>query len=269
MVLDQPSFPPTARWLRQLLPLLLAALLAACAAPGDTGVCAADRSDQRVVSAHIFDGDTLKLADGRTVRLLGINTPETARDGTPSEPFAENATALLARLAPAGASLRLRLDAERFDRYGRTLAHVFQDDGSNVQVQLLEAGYATTLVVPPNEWAVECYAAVEARARARRVGLWGLPRYQPIPAEQLPDTARGFRLVTGRVQRVGESRGNVWLNLSARVAVRIPRDDLVYFGELDPLQLAGRRLEVRGWFYARRGQLRVTVRHPAALKIIE
>ena len=101
------------------------------------------------------------------------------------------------------------------------------------------------------------------------MGLWSLPRYQPIPAEQLPDSARGFRLVTGRVQRIGESRGNVWLNLSARVAVRIPRDDLVYFGDLDPRQLAGRRLEVRGWIYARRGELRVTVRHPAALKIID
>lgn len=252
-----------------MLALLVAALLASCAARGDGALCAADRSDERVVSAQVFDGDTLRLEDGRIVRLLGINTPEAGRDDRPSEPLAEEASALLAGLAGPGTRLVLRLDEERFDRYGRTLAHVFGDNGGNVQVQLLEAGYATTLVVPPNEWAADCYAAVEAHARARRRGLWGLEGYQPIAAEDLPESARGFRLVTGQVQRVGESRGNVWLNLAARFAVRIPRDDLVYFGALDPRTLAGRRLEVRGWIYQRRGELRITVRHPAALRLMD
>jgi micrococcal nuclease len=249
--------------------LLLAALLSSCAAPGDATICAADRVDQRVVSAHVFDGDTLALEDGRTVRLLGINTPEMGRGGEPSEPVAEDAKALLARLAGPGTALRLRLDEERFDRYGRTLAHVFGDDGDNLQARLLEAGYATTLVVPPNQWSVDCYAAVETRAREERLGIWRLARYQPTPAEDLPLSARGFRLVTGRVQRVGESRGNLWLNLSRHVAIRIPRDDLVYFGDLDPRRLAGHNLEARGWIQKRRGELRITVRHPAALKVLE
>jgi len=236
---------------------------------GEDPICPADRRGERVVSARIFDGDTLALTDGRRVRLLGINTPEIGRDGKPSEPYAEDAKALLARLAGPGMRLRLRLDTERFDRYGRLLAHVFADDGNNVQARLLDAGYATTLVVPPNEWSVECYAAVEARARQKRTGIWGLEEYQPIPAETLAGSARGFRLVTGRVQRIGESRANLWLNLSRRMAVRIPKDDLRYFGDLDPRRLAGRRLEVRGWIHKRRGELRITVRHPAALTVLD
>ncbi len=236
---------------------------------GEDPACPADRLGERVVSARVFDGDTLALANGRRVRLLGINTPEIGRDGEPSEPYSEDAKALLARLAGPGMSVRLRLDKERFDRYGRLLAHVFADDGSNVQARLLDAGYATTLVVPPNEWSVDCYAAVEARARQKRAGIWGLEEYRPIPAETLSDSARGFRLVTGRVQRIGESRANLWLNLSRRMAVRIPKDDLPYFGDLDPRRLAGRRLEVRGWIRKRRGELRITVRHPAALKVLD
>lgn len=271
-----PAFVPTwrtparikrpRRSARFALVLAVALAPAACAVDGasETDACPADRSDERVVARQIFDGDTLLLEDGRTVRLVGIDTPELGRDGKPSQPFAADAKAALARLAPPGAALRLRLDAERFDRYGRLLAHAFDADGTNVQTRLLEAGLATALVVPPRQWGVACYAAAEARAREARSGIWQLAQYQPIPAEDLPDSARGFRLVRGRVQRVGDSRANVWLNLSPNVAVRIPKDDLIYF-DFDPRRLAGRRLEVRGWVARRSGQLRITVRHPAAL----
>jgi endonuclease YncB( thermonuclease family) len=238
-------------------------------APADETACPADRRGERVVSAKVYDGDTLALTDGRRVRLLGINTPEIGRDGEPPEPLAEDARELLAGLAAPGTDLRLRADVERLDRYGRLLAHVFAVSGDNLQARLLDAGLATTLVVPPNQWAADCYAAVEAGARSRRAGIWRLDAYRPIPAESLPDTARGFRLVTGRVQRIGESRANLWLNLSRHMAVRIPRDDLVYFGDLDPRRLAGRRLEVRGWIHERKGELRMTVRHPAALTVIQ
>lgn len=249
--------------------ILFSLLLSPGTVLGDAPSCPADHRDERAVSAEVFDGDTLALMDGRRVRLLGINAPEMGRDGKPSEPYAEQARALLAGLAGPGKRLHLRLDTERFDRYERLLAHVFTDDGSNLQALLLGAGYATTLVVPPNEWSLDCYAAVEARARIQRAGIWSLERYRPIPAENLADSARGFRLVTGRVRRVGESRANLWLDLSRRMAVRVPKDDLAYFGDLDPRSLAGRRLEVRGWVSKRRGQLRITVRHPAALTILD
>ena len=249
--------------------VILAALLAPAAAAGDAPACETDRVDAQVTAAFVFDGDTLELGDGRKVRLLGIDTPEIGHDGAPSQAYAEEARRLLERLAAPGEALRLRFDSERFDRYGRTLAHVFRADGGNVQAQLLEAGYATTLVVPPNQWSAHCYAALEALARGEGRGIWGLERYQPVPAESLAASARGFHLVTGRVQRVGESRGNVWLNLAAHMAVRIPRDDLVYFGDDDPRRLHGRRLEVRGWMQKRRGELRITVRHPAAIRVLD
>jgi endonuclease YncB( thermonuclease family) len=249
--------------------ILCAVLLSPDTILGDTPTCPADHSDERVVSAKVFDGDTLALADGRRVRLLGINTPEIGHEGEPSEAYAGEAKGLLAELAGPGTQLRLRLDKERFDRYGRLLAHVFGDAGGNVQARLLDTGYATTLVAPPNEWSMDCYAAVEAHARKRRLGIWGLEAYQPVAAESLAGSARGFRLVTGRVQRVGESRANLWLNLSRHMAVRIPKNDLAYFGDLDPRQLIGRHLEVRGWIRKRRDELRITVRHPAALTVLD
>lgn len=250
--------------------LFAAALLAlGTAPPARAADCPADRHDDTAVSAHVFDGDTLRLADGRRLRLLGIDTPEMGRDGAPPEPYAEAATRMLAELAPPGTRLHLRVDRERADRYGRTLAHVFLGDGVNVQARLLAAGLATVLVVPPNEWLHECYARIEGEARVRRAGIWALPAYQPVAATSLARDARGFRIVTGRVQRVGESPGNLWLNLAPDVALRIPRSALVHFGTLDPRTLAGRRLEARGMLQRRKGELRITIRHPAALTVLD
>jgi hypothetical protein len=149
------------------------------------------------------------------------------------------------------------------------LAHAFLATGDNLQARALEAGVATALVVPPNVWGSRCYAAAEARARAASAGLWSLARYAPIEASELDPDTRGFRLLRGQVRRVGESRGNWWLDLDPAVSLRLPKSDLSWFGDLDPGDLLGRRVEARGWVQRRRGQLRVTVRHPAALRPLD
>lgn len=233
-------------------------LLHACAAAA-APPCPAERYDETVVGAHVYDGDTLRLVDGRRVRLLGINTPEIGRDGRPSEPLADAALRVLEQAAGPGATLRLRLDEEREDRYGRMLAHVYADDGENLQARLLEAGLATTLVVPPNVWASDCYAALERGARAARRGLWALARYAPVEARRLPTSARGFRLVRGTVGRVGESKGNFWLDFTPGVSIRVPKERLDYFAPWHPREALGQRFEARGWVQRRRGQLRITV----------
>jgi endonuclease YncB( thermonuclease family) len=231
--------------------------------------CPADRFDAEAVVGGVFDGDTLALSNRTKIRLSGINTPETGHEDRPSEPFAEAARDHLRRLAPPGTDIRLRYDTQRHDRYGRVLAHVFLKDGSNVQESLLDAGLATALVVPPNAWRHPCYAEIEARARGARRGIWALERYRQTAAENLGADSRGFRIVAGRVQRVGEGRKNIWLNLAPKVAVRIPKPDLVYFDGYRPEALIGRRVEARGWIQRRKGELRITVRHPAALLVLD
>lgn len=231
-------------------------------------LCPTARYDGRGVVRQVFDGDTLELNDGRRVRLLGIDTPELGYDDRPSEPFAERARAFLESLAGPGTRVNLRFDAEGRDRFGRLLAHIFLQGPVNVQAKLLSAGLATTLVVPPNEWNYECYAALEDAARTAGLGIWKLDRFQPVSANELSDYARGFRIVTGKVQRIGEGRKNLWLNIAPRVAVRIPKHDLIHFEGTALYALVGRPVEVRGYLKRRRGELRITVRHPAALRVL-
>lgn len=225
--------------------------------------------DARARVDYVFDGDTLALMDGRHLRFIGVDTPEIGRKGKPSQPLAEQARQRLMALLEGSPRIGLRYGRERKDRYGRTLAHVFLSDGRNVERLLLEEGLGTALVVPPNLGFVACYARVERAARDGRRGIWSLARYQPVEADGLSPDARGFHIVRGRVQRVGEGRSNLWLNLARNMAVRIGKTDLEYFRGYDPRQLTGRRLEARGWLEYRHGELRMHVRHPAALTLLD
>jgi len=62
---------------------LLAGILLYCSATraGVADNCAAGQTSERVRVIHVYDGDTVKLADGRRLRFIGINTPETWSDG--------------------------------------------------------------------------------------------------------------------------------------------------------------------------------------------
>ena len=144
--------------------------------------CHADHFDATVKVDHVYDGDTLRLADGRKLRLIGINTPEIRHHGRPSEPLAREARqALISRLS--GPVIHLLYDQERYDRYRRVLAHVYSPAGESIQAWLLSQGYATTLVVPPNLINRACYRQAQSKASApccfsaRRSTPWALRRF--------------------------------------------------------------------------------------------
>ncbi|MEJ2345634.1 MAG: thermonuclease family protein [Gammaproteobacteria bacterium] len=245
---------------------LLAALAWWPAAEG--AACGADHVDARARVSYVFDGDTIKLADARHVRFIGINAPEIAHDGKPAQPFGVRAAAQLRGLLRRHHHrVELRYDVQRRDHYGRTLAHIFLDDGTNVEQWLLQRGLATTLAVPPNLWNIDCYRQAERRARAARRGIWALPRYQPVEAQRLPRGTRGYRLVRGRVAHVGTTGRSVWLDLAGGMALRIARPDLHYFPPGNWTMLKGKMVLARGWVHWYHGRPQMRIRHPAALQI--
>ena len=257
-------------WWRALCCLglvLLPGLLAAGTAPRDA--CHTDRIDARVQVRFVPDGDTLVLSDGRKLRLIGINAPELGRDGRPHEPGALAARDLLRRtlFAQRGKTLALRYDRERQDRYGRLLAHAFLADGRNLTALLLDQGAGFHIVVPPNDWSYRCYHERAQAARKAARGVWRMKAWQAMPSRDLDQRTRGYRIVRGRVVRIGDSRTARWINLEGRFALRLPREDLEYFKELDIDTLQGKEIEAQGWIYARKGELRMNLRHPDQLRL--
>jgi endonuclease YncB( thermonuclease family) len=249
--------------------LLLAILLCCLGTRVIAGECPATRIHERVQVIYVYDGDTLKLADGPRLRLIGINTPEVGHHAQATQAYAHQAQAALTDLLEKhNRILLLQYGMERTDRYGRLLAHAWLDDGTNVAAHLLQLGLATTLVVPPNTRAQACYQRQEDRARSTGLGLWSLPAYQSQASGSLPRSRRGFHISHGTVRHIRQSRRNIWITLDGPLTIRISRKDLVNFDPDFPDGLEGRAIEVRGWLKADRDGLRLNIRHPAALAII-
>lgn len=122
--------------------------------------------------AHVIDGDTIETDEGERIRLLGIDAPEIAHHGREGEHFGSESTQWLSREI-RGKVLTLHIGQERVDRYGRTLAWVYQSDGTFVNEQILSLGMAKLLDaygLPAN---LETrLRSAEALARAENRGLW-------------------------------------------------------------------------------------------------
>jgi micrococcal nuclease len=224
-------------------------------------VAGADSETARVQRA--LDGDSLLLSDGRQVRLIGINTPEFGKDGAPAEPLAQAARDRLAGLVD-GRSVRLKYETERFDRYRRTLAHVFLPDGSDVEALLLRDGLAWFVAIPPNVARLADYRAAEAEARVNRRGIWGHPLYTPIPAERLSPNHVGFRRVEGVIGGARRRHGSIELELGPLLTLVIPRGTV---GFENALSWTGGRLVARGWIAGYNGRLRMRITHRAMLEM--
>ena len=124
---------------------------------------------------RITDGDTIRVAlAGRVerVRYIGIDTPEEVKPGTPVQCYARRAAAENAQLV-AGRRVRLVLDVEPRDRFGRLLAYVYRDgDGLFVNDALVRGGFARTLTIPPNVRFAGRFARLARQSRKADRGLW-------------------------------------------------------------------------------------------------
>lgn len=217
--------------------------------------CPAPASVAPVHVQRVVDGDTVRLKDGRSVRMIGINAPETGKKGRSGEPFAVAAHQRLQALVNASdGHLGLVPGREGKDRYGRTLAHLYGADGNNLEAQLLAEGLGFQVGVAPNVELVACQQAAENSARNARLGLW-----RQSPVQSVTQLKRsGFALVSGRVSKVERNRGGVWIELPGSLVLRIAPDRVRLFDAAMLNGLQGKTIEARGWVQdrSRRGGLK-------------
>jgi micrococcal nuclease len=125
---------------------------------------------------RVVDGDTVVVEIGgteETVRLIGIDTPESVAPHRPDECFGAEASAQLAALLPPGTVVRLTRDIEPRDVYDRLLAYVeLVADGRHVNLALVADGYAVAKDHPPNTTHRAELEAAERAARGAGLGLW-------------------------------------------------------------------------------------------------
>jgi micrococcal nuclease len=129
--------------------------------------------------SRVIDGDTLvaRLADSSeiTVRLIGIDTPETVKPGTPVECGGQQASDAMKQLAE-GQQVNLVSDPtqDAVDRFGRSLFYVDRTDGVDVGEEMLRAGWANVFVFAQDFQRLSRYRAARTKARDADAGAWGL-----------------------------------------------------------------------------------------------
>ena len=123
---------------------------------------------------RVVDGDTLVIAKPRCrVRLQGIDTPETVKEGSPVEQWGPEATAYSEEFVRAAAGrVRLEFGPERRDRFGRLLAFVWHEDRL-LNEELVHAGLARAkLGYDYRESLKRRLKKAEQDARRQRRGIW-------------------------------------------------------------------------------------------------
>ena len=213
---------------------------------------------------QVLDGDSFVLDDDRSVRLIGVNAPEYGKGGLPDQPLAREARRHLAQLVQ-GQCVRLVLEVEPTDRYGRILAHVFGSNGISVEESLIQQGLAWMIAISPNVAWTERLAASETQARQRHRGVWSVPDYRPVAAESLDQSQAGFRIVEGIVRRINKGRHAYDFELTTHTWLLITVADWKRYFDGDPARFLNRRIVVRGWLSPYRDGLRMRVHHPAML----
>jgi micrococcal nuclease len=229
--------------------------------------------------ANVIDGKSFRLADGREVRLVAIESPPLTAGGTDD---ARSLAGLAAKAALEGLVLHRQVAARSAasgpDRYGRLIAYAFIT-GSSGEMRLLQQALLANghVLLSPAGISPACRTALraaEGAARAAGLGLWSDPYYGVRQADNPADILLGqgrFALVEGTVASVRERGGIVYVNFGRRwdfTVTILKRNERLFAGAgLVPSRLAGRRIEVRG-FVEERGGPAIEVVRPEQIEIV-
>lgn len=135
----------------------------------------AQRDPTYAAVEEVVDGDTIRVNLGQTIetiRLVGVDTPETSHPSKPVQCFGQAATRFLESMLN-GQSVRLIADPESTnrDRYNRLLRHVYLRDGTHVNAEIIKEGFGFAYVAFPLSTLNE-FRVYEQEARLTGKGLW-------------------------------------------------------------------------------------------------
>lgn len=158
--------------------LILAGLFIGKNSTTDTTISPSENSKEnknifRVI--RIIDGDTIQIENGKTVRYIGIDTPELSDSRKPVECFAKEAAEFNKNLVE-GQWVRLEKDVSETDKYGRLLRYVYVvvfEGKIFVNDYLVRQGFAHAATFPPDVKYQNKFLDAQKEARENKRGLWG------------------------------------------------------------------------------------------------
>ena len=225
-----------------------------------------------VVAKAAIDGDTVALADGTALRLVGITAPKAASSGRSNlRAQAEAARAALDALA-AGRNLELTYTGNSRDRHGRLLAHARDREGRWLQGELLSAGHARVMTALDNRAFAQDMLRLEGEARAHERGLWADRRVRVLTTDEAPRHIDSFQIVEGTVVSVADLRNRAYINFGSDwrtdFTIALDRRILRALAPGSADFLVGRQLRVRGWLKSFNGPM-IEATHSEQIELIK
>lgn len=223
----------------------------------------------------VVDGDTIVLSNGRSVRYLGIDTPEVRRREAGGWKYSPERFALEAKKTNedlvSGQLVTLEFDRSKEDKYGRLLGYIYVQ-GKMVNEEMLRRGLAIfALYLPNGKYADKLISAQEEARRAKR-GLWS-----ECPAISAGEAARyvGWVVsVRGKVSSVGVGRNSCFLYFETGsqkdLTAVIWKNNIPFFvkeGISPPDSYRGKTIELIGKIKFSKGP-EIVVFHPSQIKTI-
>lgn len=202
-----------------------------------------------VTFSKLIDNASFVTGDGVEVKLAGVLAASAGGETVAGDQLATTRNALSEALHAGSITLE---PVRASDRYGRMVAEVFAGDVW-IQGALLRQGL---MRAAPDEASAICAAALltaENDARERRAGLWGDRIFAIRSSTDLKNRIGTFQIVEGRVVTATLIKGRAYLNFGpdykTDFTVTIAPTELRLFrrAKIDPRELAGRTVRVRGW----------------------
>lgn len=125
----------------------------------------------------VVDGDTVEIENGKLVRYIGIDTPETKHPTKGVECFGKEASEKNKELVE-GKVVKLEKDISETDRYGRLLRYVYLQEPTAtapalfINEYLVKEGYAHAVTFPPDIKYSDHFLELQKNAREQKKGLW-------------------------------------------------------------------------------------------------
>jgi endonuclease YncB( thermonuclease family) len=228
---------------------------------GEAGTLSVVGQNRWVHVAYVYDGDTLRTAKGERIRLLGINSPEVPNNDQPGQSMGGEAKQRLTELVD-GKLVQLKMDKEKQDIYGRTLAHIYLRNGIWINAQMVREGLAHVYTFAPNFRRVNELLQAEVEARNSKRGIWKTERFRMLDGNSVSKRHIGqFRVARGTVSTIRK-----WQFRLDKLQVSVPRKYRQWFKN-EPLVHNGQKVTIRGTIrLSGKGHLYIVLHSPADLE---
>lgn len=231
----------------------------------------------KVKVRQIIDGDTIILANGKHLRYLGMDTPEThLKEGDKwifaPQPFGNEAAEFNRQLVE-GKTIRVEFDTQKYDKYNRLLGYCFLPDGRMVNIKMLEEGLATLFIKAPNVKYTDLMISAQNRARENKKNLWG--DYEIISAAEAKGHINQIRTIRGKVEKTYDSGAIILLSLGKNyntaftIGIFDDARQFFYIKNINPAVFyTGKTIEISGRIRQFKGRPEMIVSIPEEITIL-